>query len=252
MSTISRSRKDSDGHLRAFVDQTTDETMARFQPAQVDEDFIGAGHAAIPAAGSPAVGYPWVKKTVQTGGTPTVVIVANSAGGIVALALDATSEKQEASLYCNDQLNWDVTKGLGFESRLGFSVLPSAAAVEMVFGLQSAWIDGPDNASFYVRFQALASGVINMQTKDGVNTIASSTGITLVAAAFHVFRIDASDVTNVLFFIDGIRLSPNNKFNFAATGSSAVLQPYFSVYKASGVGVGTMQVDTIQVSTDRV
>jgi hypothetical protein len=252
MTTISRSRKDSDGHLRAFVDQNTDETIARFQPAILDEDFIGPGHSAIPAAGSPAVGYPWVKKIVLTSGVPTVAIVANSAAGIVALALDATSEKQEATIYANDQLNWDVTKGLGFETRLAFSVLPSAAAVEAVFGLQSAWIDGPDNAGFYVRFQALASGLINMQTKDGVNTITGSSGVTLVAGAVHIFRIDATNLADVQFYIDGVRVSTTGQFSFAATGASSILQPYVSVYKASGTGVGTSQVDMIQVSTDRV
>ena len=72
MTTQLKSFNDSTGHVRAFYDINTAETCARFQPLVLDEDFIGAGHAAIPAAGSPATGYPWVKKTVQTRGTPTV------------------------------------------------------------------------------------------------------------------------------------------------------------------------------------
>ena len=212
----------------------------------LDEDFIGAGHA-----GSPATGYPWVKKTVQTGGTPTVAIVANAAAGIAALALDAASEKQEATLYANDQRNWDVTRNLVFEARAAFSVIP-AGVVEMVFGLQSAWIDGPDNAAGVVRFQASASGLVNMQTYDGTTNISASSGVTLVAGAFHIFRIDASSVTNIRFFIDGVEVSATGQFAFAATGASAVLQPYASVYKASGTGAGTMQIDVIQAAADRV
>ena len=42
------------------------------------------------------------------------------------------------------------------------------------------------------------------------------------------------------------------QFGFAATGSGAVLQPYCSVYKASGTGVGTLAIDVIQASADRV
>ena len=251
MPTVIKSLNDSSGHTRCFYDQNTFETVARFQPCIVDEDFIGAGHASIPVNGSPATGYPWVQKTVKTAGAPSVAVIANSAAGIVALALDATSEKQEATLYANDQRNWDVTKNLSFETRLAFSVVPGAL-VETVFGLQSAWIDGPDNAAEYVRFQALASGLVNMQTFDGTTALTASTGITLAAGAFHVFRIDASDVTNVHFFVDGVEVSTAHYFSFAATAPNSVLQPYFSVYKASGVGTGTMQVDVIQAASDRV
>ena len=251
MATVIKSSNDATGHTRAFFDVKTSETVARFQPCIVDEDFIGAGHAAIPVAGSPAAGYPWVQKTVKSAGTPTVAVLANSAAGIVALALDATSEKQEATLYANDQRNWDVTKNLLFETRAALSVLPGLL-VEAVFGLQAAWIDGPDNSAEYVRFQLLASGLVNMQTFDGTTTLTASTGITLAAGAFHLFRIDAADVTNIRFFVDGVEQSTARFFSFAATGASAVLQPYCSVYKASGTGLGTLQVDVIQAAADRV
>jgi len=252
MTTIVGSRRDADGNSTSFYDTNTQETLVRLLPAMIDEDFVGAGHASIPAAGSPATGYPWVKKTVQTSGAPSVAIVANAAGGIVQAALDATSEKQEASLYANDQLNWDLTKGAVWEGRIATSVLPSVTGVEMVFGLQSAWIDGPDNASFYARFQLNGSGLVNMQTKDGVNTLSFSTGVTLVAAAFHIFRIDAADPTNIVFTIDGVRVNTTGQLSFAATGASAVLQPYASVYKASGTGVGSLQIDMLQIAANRV
>jgi hypothetical protein len=251
MTTQVKSLNDGTGHLRTFYDLITQETVARFQPCLLDEDFLGAGHSSIPASGSPATGYPWVQKLVKTAGSPSAAVVANSAAGIVALALDATSEKQEATLYANDQRNWDVTKNLTFETRVAFATLPTTS-VEIVFGLQAAWIDGPDNSAEYVRFQASASGLVNMQTYDGTTTTSASSGVTLVAGAFHVFRIDASSVTNVRFFIDGVETSTTGQFQFAATGANAVLQPYTSVYKASGTGVGTVQVDMIQAATDRV
>jgi hypothetical protein len=251
MTTQVKSLNDGTGHLRTFYDLATQETVARFQPCLLDEDFLGAGHASIPASGSPATGYPWVQKLVKTAGSPSVAVIANSAAGIVALALDATAEKQEATLYANDQRNWDVTKNLSFETRAAFATLPTNL-VEMVFGLQAAWIDGPDNSAAYVRFQASASGQVNMQTYDGTTTTSATSGVTLVAGAFHVFRIDASSVTNIRFFIDGVETSTTGQFQFAATGASVVLQPYTSVYKASGTGVGTLQVDMIQAATDRV
>jgi hypothetical protein len=243
-----RSRVDTIGRPRGFFDSLTDETIARFQAVNLDYDFTGPGHA-VPT--SATVGYDWVAKLVKTAGSPTVAPVVNQPGGVLGIAIDATSEKQEATLYANDVLNWDVTKGLTWEARLAMHVLPSAAQVEMVWGLQSAWIDGPDNAGIYVEFQALANGSVNLRIKDGTNTYSYPSGVVLVADAFHSFRIDASDVTRLDFFIDGVRVSNGLATGFLASGASAVLQPYCSVYKASGAGVGTLYLDAIQAGMNR-
>jgi len=250
MTTIIGSRRDADGNSTAFYDVTTQETIVRMMPIVLDEDFIGAGHTAgIPAAGSPVAGYPWVKKIVGAG-PPTVSLISNSAGGVLSCALTVTSEKEDAALYFNDSLCFDASKGLVFEARIAAAVLPTTL-VEMVFGLQSAWVDGPDNASYYMQFQMAASGLVNMRTKDGVNTVSASSGVTLAAGVNHIFRIDATDPTNVVFSIDGINTSTTGQFAFAATGANAILQAYASVYKASGVGVGTLNIDMIQVSANR-
>lgn len=252
MTTIPGTIRDADGNSRSFYDTNTQETLVRLNPMVFEDDFVGAGHTAgIPASGSPVAGYAWVKKIVGAA-PPTVAIVSNSAGGVVACALAASSEKEDAALYCNDQLTFDVTKNLVFESRASFAVLPSVAGVEIVLGLQSAWIDGPDNASFYLRFQANGSGLVNCQSFDGTTTKSVSSGVTLVANAYHLFRIDASNVADIAFYIDGARVNAVGSVAFAATGSSAVLQLYASAYKASGTGVGTLNLDTMMVATDRV
>lgn len=249
-STLSlRSRNTVTGDAQSEYDAATNETINRYTAATLDEDFTGPGFSTIPTTAT--AGCAWIKKLIETGGTPAVAPVANAACGIIRLSLDATSEKQEATFYAADVLNWDMTKSAIFEARIANHVVPSAAAVEVVFGLHSVWIDGPDNAGFYADFQQLASGVVNMRTKDGVQTLAASSGVTLVVDVFRIFRIDATDPTNVRFFIDGIEVSTKGQFSFAATGASAILQPYISVYKASGVGVGTLDVDMIQVGSNR-
>ena len=251
MTTIVSTRRDADGNNTGFVDANTSETLVRMSPVVLDEDFVGAGHSSIPANGSPASGYPWVQRIVKAAGTPTVAVLANSPGGIVAMALDATSEQQEALLYANDQLNWSMLLSATFETRAALSVMPTVLG-EVALGLQSAWISGPDNGAYYARFQISASGVVYMQTKDGVNTLSASTGITLAAGAFHNFRIDAGDLTDVQFWIDGVKVSANGQFTFKATGAAAVLQPYCSVYKPSGVGLATLQIDMIILGANRV
>lgn len=245
-----RSRVTATGDRQTEYDAATAETLLRYSAVNLDEDFYGPGHSSIPTNGSPATGYAWVQRTVKTSGNPTVASVANASGGIIRLALDATSEKQEATLYANDALTWDMTKSGTFEARISNHVLPTGV-VEVIFGLQSAWIDGPDNASFYAEFQQSASGAVNMRTKDGVQTLSNSAGLAMVVDAFHNFRIDATDPTNVRFFIDSAEVSTPKQMSFAATGSSAILQPYVSVYKASGAGVGSVDVDMIQCSMNR-
>jgi hypothetical protein len=248
--TIVGSRRDADGNSTSFYDTNTSETLLQLRPMLFEDDFVGAGHTAgVPAAGSPVAGYPWVKKIVGAG-PPTVAIQANTGLGVMACSLTSTSEKEDAALYSADQLVWDATKGLIFEARVAFGTVPGSG-VESVFGIQSAWIDGPDNASYYAQFQASASGAINMRTKDGVNTLSFATGVTLVANAYHLFRIDMSDVTNVIFQIDGVNVSRPGQMSFAATGSNALLQPYLSIYKASGAGTGSLLIDMVQLASNR-
>ncbi len=232
------------GNQFRYFDQSTFEVIGINSPLQFDDDFIGGGHTAgIPAAGSPVAGYPWVKKIVGAA-PPTVALVSNAAGGQIAAALTATSEKQDAALYWNDNLSLDATKGLVWGARVALTVLPSAAGVQCVWGMQSAWIDGPLNASFYLRFGATANGTILMTSQDGVNQKSISTGLT-VGTEFHNYLIDASDPTDVKFSIDGVLYSTPGQLAFAATGANAILQAYMSAYKPSGTGVATITADAI-------
>src|SRR5581483_5939368 len=216
------------GNQLEFHDQTTQELTWIASPLYFDDDFIGAGHTAgIPAAGAPAAGYPWVKKIVGVA-PPTVALISNSGGGQVSCTLAATSEKEDAALYWNDSLSLDVTKGLVWQARVALSVLPSVAGVQAVWGMGSAWIDGPNNRSFYLSFGVSGNGNVLMQSQDGVTQNAIASGVTVNAGDFHNYRIDATDVTDIKFFIDGVRVSGNNQIAFAATGANAILQAYNS------------------------
>jgi hypothetical protein len=241
---------DIDGNAQREFDVATQETIARMAAAVLDEDFLGAGHpTAFPTTAT--TGYPWVAKIVGT--TPTVGIVANQAGGVVAIAL-TSGTTQEAVLYAGDQLNWDMTKYASFETRLALSVLPTGVA-ELAWGFHSAYVAGPDNTAQYLDFQVLGNGAVNVRIKDGVSAAQSfASGVTLVAGAFHNFRIDISNPANVVFYIDGKRVGPtppSAAMTFAATGASAILQPYFVAFKGATADLGTMQVDMVQAGMNR-
>lgn len=233
------------GNQYQLFDVSTQEVVGINSPLYFDDDFIGAGHnAGIPAAGAPVAGYAWVKKIVGAA-PPTVALVANAAGGQIACTLTATSEKQDAALYWNDNLSLDATKGLVWQARAQLTVLPSAAGVQAVWGLQSAWIDGPNNAAEYIRFGATANGAVLMTAFDGVTTYSLATGVTVLATDFHHYRIDCTVPTDIKFFIDGVQVSSTGQIGFAATGAAAILQSYMSAYKPAGTGVATITADAI-------
>lgn len=242
------------GVIESF-DDVTQEMVNSSAPNFWWEDFVGASHAAgIPT--SVTQGYPWVKKIVGSG-PPTVAPIANASGGQVQLVLTATSEKEDAALYYGDSLCWDFSKGLVFEARAALTVPPSAAGVQVVIGLASAWIDGPDNFSRYIEFGCTANANLLCRSQDGVtqNSIAAApiggAAITL-DTNFHNFRIRAvSDRGDLEFALDGNRVNVVNALAFTKSDSTAILQPYFAVYKPSGTGLATLVVDKIVVASNR-
>src|ERR1700733_12156776 len=108
-----------------YYDTSTHERVFALSPIYYEDDFLGAGKQAFPT--SATQGVDWVKKLVQSEGSPSVAGIAAAAFGQVALALDATSEKQEATLYWADNKHIDITKGAVWEARVKVPTLPSAS-----------------------------------------------------------------------------------------------------------------------------
>lgn len=238
-------------------DGNTFESTISAAPFQFSDEFVGAGHTAgIPAAGSPVAGYAWVKKIVGTA-PPTVALVSNGAGGLVASTLLATSEAEEASLYFNDSLSVDTTKIGQAEWRAALSVAPSAAGAQAFLGLGSAWVGGPQNLTRYLGFGWSASGALLIWSKDGAGNTYSFAAAQIGGSAItsdtaqHLFRVDWSNNADVGFYYDGNRVNAVGSVVWAATGANAVLQPWSTVYKSSGIGLATLTVDKIDVFNGR-
>ena len=235
----------------------TQETVNSGAPFQFGDEFIGAGHTAgIPPAGSPVAGYPWVKKIVGAA-PPTVALVSNSSGGQIAATLAATSEAEEGSFYFNDSLSVDTTKNGICEWRAALSVLPSLAGVQAFLGLGSAWVGGPQNLARYMGFGWSGNGALLVWSKDGQgNTVSAAAapigGSAIVSdTAMHMFRIDWSNSADIVFYYDGNRVNTVGSVVWAATGASAILQPWTTVYKPSDAGLATLTVDKIDIFNGR-
>ena len=234
-------------------DDGTQEFVATSAEIDFNDDFVGAGHtASLPLFGSPVAGYPWVQKTVKTGGSPSVAAVANGPGGQLAMALTATSEAQEATLYQNDQRTWDSTKTLIYQARAQLTVLPSGAGVQAVFGLAGAWASGPLTIGTYIFFGCNGSGELFMYSYDGTTTKAVDTGILLVAGTFYQFRIEIDQNGVMHFYVNGTEYTTSAApIVWAATGTPAILQLYQSVYKPSGAGLATLNLDSVEIWSPR-
>jgi hypothetical protein len=142
-----------------------------------------------------------------------------------------------------------------WECRAALTVPPSVAGAQVVFGLAAAWINGPDNNAKYLEFGCTANANLLMRSQDGSaqNSIAASKAGNVIAldTAFHVFRIDCNDVTDIGFYFDGDRVNARGSIGYTATGANAILQPYLSVYKTASASLGTLVLDKVDIWANR-
>ena len=237
--------------VQYFYDYATAETVASDAALYFGDEFFGAS-AGIPAAGSPAVGYPWVKKIV--GAAPPTVTPAAAAQGTVVCALAATSEAEEASLYFNDVLYFDTTRQGMVEWRAALSVLPTSGA-QIALGLGSAWVGGPLNTARYLQFLWNGSSAPSLVWKDGGSNTgtlnATVGGVAVVTDTnYHIYRIDWSNQNDIGFYIDGSRANAIGSVAWAP-GANGLFQPWHTAYKASGTGLGTLNVEKIDLWNSR-
>ncbi len=225
-----------------WIHRPTRERLLVFAPVAFADDFIGAGAVVIPAAGSPESSTPGVKKIVGAG-PPTVAGIANAVNGRVRCALEVTSEKQDAALYHNDQRNWTLGQGLEIECGITISTLPTGSG-RIVFGLAGTWADGPDAMARSIWFQLKPGGTLFAEVDDDVTDTSADTGIRITAGEDALFGINCRDLANIRFTKNGTSVTPEGtRFVYTGSGANAQMQPYFSVYKATGTGVGAVDID---------
>lgn len=232
---------------QAFYDSSTFETLLAQYPIHFYDDFLGAD-IVIPATGSDESGCKWTKKIVQTAGSPTVAGVADTQNGLVACALDNTSEKQDAALHMDDQLTFSIAQGAIFEARIKLSVLPTLNGVAS-WGLWGDWADG--GSAYRVGFEAAGSGAITCESDDNATDTPAASGVTATAAQWKIYRIDCTTQTDIRFYIDGSRVASSTTFANAASAANSKCQPHIGMYKASGAGLGTIQVDYVKIWQNR-
>ncbi len=220
------------------------ESVQPLAPVVFADDFICAS-AAIPAGGSETAGMPWATKIVGAA-PPTVAYGADAGNGTVVCSLTSANQKQDAGLYMGDQRNFVLTQGLIFEARVKVSTLPTLDS-EIVWGLSGDWADGPDAITYSVWFTADGSGEVFCESDDNATDNSVTSGVTLTNSDWAVCKIDATNVSDIKFYINGTRVASGTTFAYAATGANATLQPYLGCYKATNAGVGVLTVDYVRI-----
>ena len=231
---------------QVFYDNTTYETLHAMYPVSFYDDFIGSD-VVIPASGSVESGCKWSKKIVGAA-PPTVAKTADGVNGFVACSLTADSQAQDAALHMNDELMFSIAQGAIFETRLSLTTLPTLNGVAS-FGLWGAF--GAGGSNYRVGFEVPAGGVCACESDDNATDTSASSGQTLVAGTYYIFRIDCTTQTDIKFFINGVRVAASTTFANAASAANSKCQPHIGMYKASGAGLGVISVDYVKIWQNR-
>lgn len=218
-----------------FFDSLTLETVDRLAPVVFYDDFL---YKTLNVTDF------WTAIDVSAAGNTTPIVVASGINGIARLPLDSTSEAQESGLTFGDQRSFVLNQGLIWEARVTLSTLPTSLAIA-VWGMAGNKNAVADTVAESAWFRADGSGAITVECDDTVNeTTKVATGTTIVAGEYHVYKIDFSVITDVKFYIDGVRVALATTFTMAQV-ATLKLQNYFHIAKASGAGLGVLDVDKV-------
>lgn len=193
-------------------------------------------------------------KTTET--TGAVALVANAVNGIASAAITNADSAQVAALHFGDQLCFSLKQGLIWEARLALHTLPTTGTetVQAVWGLASAHNTDLDAVATNVwfRVESAAQTALLWETDDGnTDDDDNAAGVTMVADAYKIYRIDCRDLVNgVKFYVDGALVGTSGDFLTNLTDAEAKVQPYFNVSKAKAVantGTGEIYLDYVTV-----
>ncbi len=220
-------------------------------PVIWEDDFLygASGEVAIPADGSEEHGIPWCSVTV---GSATVALLGNAQNGQVELATDSTGEAQDAVLHQGDQRKFDVSLDLQMMFRAKLTALPTSGTT-LVMGMANNHNLDKDTVAAAAWFRCQGDADVVAESDDTTNDNDDvATGITMEVDTWYTFRIDFTDLSDVKFYIDENQVAGGTTFDMSnLTAAESLMQPYFSLDKASGTSVGTLVIDYVRIWSER-
>ena len=237
------------GYTRIY-NKTTHETL-RIEGASIEykDDFLGKYEDVYISADNSAA---YLIEKITGAAPPTIVMLDSISNGVLSMNFTADNQKQEALLHGNDYENFNLDKGVIIEYRAAVHTAPTDQA-EVYLGLANAYVEGPiaeadAGPTVHAAFVYDAALTPTIHTDDAsTDNNAVATGVTSVLDTYSIYRIDASVVTNVKFYINGVRVAASTTFTMA-NGTNVVVQPWFGLHKETGVGVGSLYVDYMYIA----
>lgn len=230
----------------AFFDGSTFETVEPVSPIYVYDDFLGYDVAKTDGQFFNLKSITdsfWTIAATGVGGPAT----AKKALSNVTLHLEADDETEDAGIYSNT-LTFNIDKGPIFEARVDVAVLPTLGA-EVHIGFQGEAHVADDQIAdidFMIFFVLDGAGTIVIYADDDTTLYGPiATGITAVPGTYNVLRIDCTDPTNVLFYIDGVGVATGTVFDLS--GGTMMMMPNVMVTKAGTAGLCDLKIDYVRV-----
>lgn len=234
-----RQQREGNGNL-TFYNQDTGEIIP-VAPFVFRDDF--AGPATINT-------FNWTVVDVSVAGDTAPIIVADKGNGVLRLTLDNTSEAQESGVTWGDQRSLVLNQGLVIQFVLSLNQLPTLLS-EAVWGLAGNKNAVADTVAESIWFKVDGSGAVVVESDDTVNEKTDeATGVTLSAGTPLIFTIDCTTINDCKFWIGKVPVATGTTFDMS-TVSALALQPYIHIAKASGEGLGQVDVDVVSVAQQR-
>ena len=225
----------------AFYDGATHETVEPMSPIIMMDDFFGTA----------LNGDIWTLINAGGGSTAQAASVL-TCDGVVAGATD------ENGIYGSDDKAWNADKGFIFEARLAVTQAPTVGT-EIMIGVQNDnYATGAnrvliaDEIAIFAAFgfyTTVGAGLVaQIRTDDGANDSGIITsGVTSVLGTYQIFRMDFTDVSNVLFYIDGVGVATGTTFDMS-TGAAVMFQPIVIGQKVGvDAGLVTFALDYVKM-----
>lgn len=209
------------------------------------DDFHGLGLADFPTAGDNP-GTPWTAELIKTSGNPVAQRTNNiDYNGWAKISIDTTDEQQSAGIWPKGYVGVNsvdaVSNNILFQTRVAVYQITGGA-------LTAAWglVGGTPGEDAYAYFQIDETLAVTCHAVAGDGP--GTTGIVLSPITAYTFKIDVSDITNIKFYINDVRVAADSTFS-ASPNMGVTLGAYIA--KDSGAAHGNVYIDYMSYTQTR-
>jgi hypothetical protein len=210
---------------------------------------------------------PWV--ATEQGSTAATADFIDAPDGVFQLAHTTASETQSVLLSLGGTNAISPTKEVVFEARVKITLsTDSAFDADSIYSVYIGMVtagtavsasatlfDGTaDNVGFFLGGISGTNSIYLESDDATTNNDDKDSGKDFTSGTYHIYKIDMTDTSNVLFYVDGELANNGNSFDMSAIAATDYLEPFilFSRTNAGGTNrAHTMDIDYVKVTWKR-